>query len=136
MIAESLALFFLHTSKDSFNYPDIAQMRNMSDTTKDPAESITMSPQRAISDNDTIIGTGTTTISANTTISIFSPPGTDLRMDWGNICSLCCLSDLNWYFLLVMDKGTEYFVSFPTKTRASPRALLKQFVNQTSRKIR
>jgi len=35
-----------------------------------------------------------------------------------------------------MDKGTEYFVSFPTKTRASPLALLKQFVTFTGRKIR
>jgi len=35
-----------------------------------------------------------------------------------------------------MDKGTEYFVSFPTKTRASPLALLKQFVTFTGKKIR
>jgi len=34
-----------------------------------------------------------------------------------------------------MDKDTEYFVSFPTKTRASPLALLKQFVTLTGRKI-
>ena len=51
-------------------------------------------------------------------------------------CSLGCLPDLNRYFLLVMDKGTELFVSFPTKTRASPLALLKQFVTLTGRKIR
>jgi len=57
-------------------------------------------------------------------------------MDWGDACSIGCLSDLNLYFLLVMDKGTEYFVSFPTKTRASPLALLKQFVPFTGRKIR
>jgi len=35
-----------------------------------------------------------------------------------------------------MDKGTEYFVSFLTKTRASPLALLKQFVTFTGRTIR
>jgi len=35
-----------------------------------------------------------------------------------------------------MDKGTEYFVSFPNKTRASPLALLKQFFTFTGRKIR
>jgi len=35
-----------------------------------------------------------------------------------------------------MDKGTEYFVSSPTKTRASPLALLKQFDTLTGRKIR
>ena len=40
------------------------------------------------------------------------------------------------YFLLVTDKGTEYFVSFPNKTRASSLALLKQFVTLTGRKIR
>jgi len=34
-----------------------------------------------------------------------------------------------------MDKGTEYFVSFPTKTRASPLALLKQFVTLTGKNI-
>jgi len=35
-----------------------------------------------------------------------------------------------------MDKGTEYFVSFPTKTRSSPLTVLKQFVTFTDRKIR
>ena len=33
-------------------------------------------------------------------------------------------------------KGIEYFVSSPTKTRASPLALLKRFVTFTGRKIR
>ena len=37
---------------------------------------------------------------------------------------------------MVIDKDTEYFVSFSTKTRASPLALLKQFVTFTGRKIR
>ena len=85
----------------------------------------------------TAIGEGATT-SANTTTLFFSPPGTDLRMDWGGACSLGCLLDLNRNFLLVMDKDTEYFVSFPTKTRASPGplALLKQFVTLIGRKIR
>jgi len=49
-------------------------------------------------------------------------------MDWGNACSLGCLSDLSRYFLLVMNKGTKYFVSFTTKNRASQLALLKQLV--------
>ena len=39
------------------------------------------------------------------------------------------------YFLLVMDKGTEYFLSFPTKTHSSLLTLLKQFVTLTGRKI-
>jgi len=34
-----------------------------------------------------------------------------------------------------VDEGAEYFVSFPTKTRASPLALLRQFVTLTGRKI-
>jgi len=34
-----------------------------------------------------------------------------------------------------MDNGTEYFWFFATKTRASPLALLKQFVTLTGRKI-
>jgi len=34
-----------------------------------------------------------------------------------------------------MDKGTKYCIFFPTKTRASPLALLKQFVILTGRKI-
>ena len=35
-----------------------------------------------------------------------------------------------------MDKGTKYCIFFPTKTRASPLAILKQFVTFTGRKIR
>jgi len=69
-------------------------------------------------------------------LPLFSLPSTDLRMDWGDACSLGCLPDLNRYFLLVMDKGPEYFVCFPTKTRASPLARLKQFVTFTGIKIR
>jgi len=110
-ITESLARLFEHTSKNSCGYPDIAQMRDMSDTTKDPVENITILPPRAFSGNDTAIGEGTTP-SANTTTPLFLLPGTDLRMDCGDACSLGCLPDLNRYFLFVMDEGTEYFVSF------------------------
>jgi len=56
-------------------------------------------------------------------------------MHGGDACSLGCLPDVNRYFILVMDKGPEYFVSFRPKTRASPLALLKQFVTLTGRKI-
>jgi len=35
-----------------------------------------------------------------------------------------------------MDKGIEYFVSFPTKTRASPLALLKQSVTLAGRNLK
>jgi len=105
-------------------------MRNMSGTAKDTANS-------GIGEGATAsIGSEGAAVNAKTTTPLFSPPGTDLRMDWGDSCSLGCLPDLNRYFLLVMDKGTEYFVSFPTKTRAFPLALLKQFVTFTGRKIR
>jgi len=93
----------------------------MSDAAKDPT--------------DPGICEGATT-SANTTTLFFSPPGTDLRIDCGDACSLGCLPDLSWCYILVMDKGTEYFWSFATKTRASPLALLKQFVTLTGTKIR
>jgi len=53
----------------------------------------------------------------------------------GDACSPGCLPDLNQYFLLVMDKGIEYFVSFSIKNRASPLALLQQFATLTGRKI-
>ena len=106
--------------KESLWLPDMIQMRNMPDTAKDH--------------RNPGMGKGATT-STTTTRPPFSLPGTDLRMDWGDACSLGCLPDLNRYFLLVIDKGTEYFVSFPTKTCASFLALPKQFVTLTGRKI-
>jgi hypothetical protein len=54
--------------------------------------------------------------------AVFSPPGTDLRMDWDEACSLGCLPDLNRYFLLILDKGTKYFATFSTKTRKTSRS--------------
>jgi len=98
-------------------------VHNLPDTGKDPAESITILLPRAISGNDAAIGEDATTTSANTTTSLYSPPGTDLRMDWGDACSLGCLPNLNWGFLLVMDKGLEFGVLFPTKIRAPSLAL-------------
>jgi len=120
-ITESLACLFEHTSNNPSDYPDISQIRNMSGNANDLANSG--------------IGQGATT-SANATTPLFSPPGTDLRVDWEDACGLGCFSDLNRNFLLVMDKGTEYFGSFPTKTRASPLALLKQCFIFIGRKIR
>jgi len=124
-ITESLTRLFQHTSKNPSDYPDITQMRNMSGIAQNSADS-------GIGEGATAsIGSEGPTANANTTTPLFSPPGTDLRMDWGHACSLGCLTDLNRYFLLVMDKGTEYFVSSPTKTRA----LLKQLVTFTTRMI-
>jgi len=94
-ITESLAHLSQHTSKNPSECPDITQMRNMSDTAKDPT-------YPGISE--------VATTSTNTITPLFSQPGTDLRMDCGDACSLGCLSDLNQYFPLVMDKGAEYFV--------------------------
>jgi len=135
-IAESLARLFQHTSKNPSDYPDITQMRNMSVIAKDTANYCIDTGTTGEGTTGRIVGSEGDTANANDTTPLFSPPGTDSRMDWGHACSLGCLPNLNKYFLLVMDKGTEYFVSYPTKTRASPLALLKQFVTLTSRKIR
>ena len=99
-IKKSLACLFQHTSKNPSGYADVTQMRNMSGTAKDTTNSG--------------IGEGAT-VNANTTTPLFSPPGTDLCMDWGDACSLGCHPDLNRYFLLVMDKGTKYLCPFLPK---------------------
>jgi len=134
-ITESLARLFQYTSKNPSDYSDITQMRNMSVIANDTANSGVDTGAASEGATGGIFGSEGATTNTNTA-PLFSPPGTDLRMDWGDACSLGCLPDLNRYLLLVMDKGTEYFVSFPTKTRASPLALLKQFVTLTGRKIR
>jgi len=108
-IAESLARLFQHTSKNPSDYPDITQMRNMSGTAKDTANPDNGEGATAS------IGSEGAAANVNTTTPLFSPPSTHLRMDWGYACNVGCLPDLNWYFLLVMDKGFENFVSFPTK---------------------
>ena len=74
-ITESLARLFQHTSKNPSDYPDITQMRNMSDTAKDTANSGIH--EGAIAS----LGYEGATAHANTTIPLFSPPSTDLRMD-------------------------------------------------------
>ena len=122
-ITESLARLFQHTSKNPSDYPDVTQMRNMSVIVRDIANSGIVTGATGEGATVGIVGSEGATANVNTTTPLFSPPGTDLRMDWGDACSLGCLPDLNRYFLLVMDKGTEYFVSFPTKTRASPLAI-------------
>ena len=47
-----------------------------------------------------------------------SPAGTDLRIDWADACSLGRHGER--YFLLVVDKGTEYLANFNSKTRQNP----------------
>jgi len=57
-----------------------------------------------------------------------SPAGTDLRIDWADACSLGRHGER--YFLLVIDKGTEYLANFNTKTRQSPVALLQAYITE------
>jgi len=63
---------------------------------------------------------------------------TDLRMDWADACSLGHLTSLNRYFLLILDKGTEHWATYPSKSRGrgTPVELLKQYVLTTGRKPR
>ena len=101
----------------------IAQIRNVFDTTKNNTDSITIVTK--------ILQLHSPILSE----TFPSPPGTDLRMYWGDACSLGWLLDVNRYFMLIIHKGTEYLVSFPTKTRVSPLVLFKQLVTLTGRKI-
>jgi len=52
---------------------------------------------------------------------------THLRMDWANTCSLGRLPSLNRSFLLILDKGTEHWATYPGKSRGrgTPVELLK-----------
>ena len=62
---------------------------------------------------------------------IHSPAGTDLRIDWADACSLGRHGER--YFLLVVDKGTEYLANFNAKTRQSPVALLRAYITTTGK---
>ena len=57
-------------------------------------------------------------------------------MDWADACSLGRSPYLDRYFLLILDKGTEHWATYPFKTRSSPLVLLKQYINTTGRKPR
>jgi len=67
-----------------------------------------------------------------------SPPNTDLQMDWADACSLGRLPSLNRYFLLILDKNTDYWATYPRQTRGTgtPVELLKQYVTTTGRSPR
>jgi len=64
-----------------------------------------------------------------------SPPNTHLRMDLANASSLGRLPSLNRYFLLILDKGAEYWATYPRKTRGTgtPVELLKQYITTIGR---
>ena len=56
-------------------------------------------------------------------------------MDWADACSLGRLPSRNRYFLMILDKGTEYWATYPSKTRGTgtPVELLKQYITTTGR---
>jgi hypothetical protein len=60
-----------------------------------------------------------------------SPAGTDLRIDWADSCSLGRHGER--YFLLVIDKGTEYLANYNSKTRKNPVDLLRAHITTTGK---
>jgi len=56
-------------------------------------------------------------------------------MDLADACSLGRLPSLNRYFLLTLDKGAEYWATYPRKTRGTgtPVESLKQYIITTGR---
>ena len=63
-----------------------------------------------------------------------SPAGTDLRIDWADACSLG--RKFVRYFLLVVDKDTEYLANFNTRSRHNPVDLLRAYVTTTGKRPR
>jgi hypothetical protein len=63
-----------------------------------------------------------------------SPAGTDLRIDWADACSSGRHGER--YFLLVIDKGTEYLANFNSKTRQNPVDLLRAYITTTGKALR
>jgi hypothetical protein len=63
-----------------------------------------------------------------------SPAGADLRIDWADACSLGRNGER--YFLLVVDKDTEYLANFNTKSRHNPVDLLRAYVTTTGKRPR
>jgi len=112
--------FWISSLGDSDN---IAQMHMMSNSPTEP-------------ESATIVGKGAETRRTDNAETSFLPPDTDLRMDWGDACILGRLPNLNQYFLLIIDKGTEHFVSFATNPSASPLTLLRTCATFNGRKIR
>ena len=75
--------------------------------------------------NTTTVRKGSTTIRTDAVETSFLTFRHYFRMDWEDACSLDYLQDLNRYFSLIINKGTEHFVSFPAEICASQLALLK-----------
>ena len=69
-----------------------------------------------------------------TPASTFVAPILDVRADFADSCQIGRSGD-RW-FLLMVDKTTEYVSLYNTKTRSNPLALLKEYLTFTGRKIR
>jgi hypothetical protein len=69
-----------------------------------------------------------------TPVSTFVVPTLDVRADFADSCQIGRSGD-RW-FLLMVDKTTEYVSLYNTKTRSNPLALLKEYLTFTGRKIR
>jgi hypothetical protein len=69
-----------------------------------------------------------------TPVSTFVEPILDVRADFADSCQIGRQGD-RW-FLLIVDKTTEYVSLYNTKTRSNPLALLKEYLTFTGRKIR
>jgi len=63
-----------------------------------------------------------------------SQPNTDLQMDWTDACSLGRLP-FESIFSFILDKGTEFWATYPCKTRGTgtPVELLEQYITTTGR---
>ena len=61
-------------------------------------------------------------------------PILDVRADFADACQIGRSG--NRWFLLFVDKTTEYVSIYNTKTRSSPLALLKEYLTFTGKKIR
>ena len=61
-----------------------------------------------------------------------SPAGTDLKIEWADACSLGQKGER--YFLLVVDKDTEYLANLNTQSRQNPVDLLQAYVNTTEKR--
>ena len=55
-------------------------------------------------------------------------------MDWGD--TDCVVRNGEQYFLLLVDKNTEFYLTFNTSTRDTPVTLLQKYMNFTGKSIR
>jgi hypothetical protein len=70
----------------------------------------------------------------STPVSTFVDPILDVRTDFADSCQIGRSGD-RW-FLLMVDKTTEYVSLYNTKTRSNPLALLKEYLTFAGTKIR